>query len=57
MPSSLNNDLLLGVLHSPYSFTILDVRKGTRLWKKTFSETINSVAFDPFHLNKIACKC
>uniref|UniRef100_A0A2S2NNV8 WD repeat-containing protein 11 n=1 Tax=Schizaphis graminum TaxID=13262 RepID=A0A2S2NNV8_SCHGA len=57
VPSSLNNDLLLGVLHAPYTFSVLDVRKGTRLWKKTFCDTINSFAFDPFHLNRIAFLC
>lgn len=56
VPSSLNSDLLLGVLHSPYTFSILNVHKGTRLWKKTFCDTIISFAFDPFYLNKIACK-
>ncbi|VVC35482.1 Hypothetical protein CINCED_3A000598 [Cinara cedri] len=57
VPSSFNSDLLLGVLHSPYTFSILDIHKGTRLWKKTFCDTINSFAFDPFYLNKIAFLC
>ncbi|XP_050421580.1 WD repeat-containing protein 11-like [Adelges cooleyi] len=58
IPSPSNSDLLLlAVLYSPFTFSILDVRKGTRLWKKTFTDTINNFAFDPFHLHKIAFLC
>ncbi|XP_050546910.1 WD repeat-containing protein 11-like isoform X2 [Daktulosphaira vitifoliae] len=57
LPSSPHNDLLLAILHSPFTFSVFDVRKGTRLWKKTFVETINDFAFDPFHQHKIAFLC
>ncbi|XP_077868471.1 WD repeat-containing protein 11 [Saccoglossus kowalevskii] len=39
---------LLAALHPPYSIILWNADTGTKLWKKSFTETILSFAFDPF---------
>ena len=48
---------LLVVLHPPYSFVLWNVTTGTKLWKKSYTVTLNSVSFNPFDSSKLACKC
>ncbi|KAK2170890.1 hypothetical protein NP493_1127g02083 [Ridgeia piscesae] len=45
---------LLVVLHPPYSFVLWNVTTGTKLWKKSYTETLNSVSFNPFDSSKLA---
>ncbi|KAK9508466.1 hypothetical protein O3M35_006019 [Rhynocoris fuscipes] len=53
----LENELMLAALHSPYFLVIWDVRKQTKLWKKSFTDTLLSFNFDPFNGSKIAFLC
>ncbi|XP_072042557.1 WD repeat-containing protein 11-like isoform X2 [Amphiura filiformis] len=42
-----SHDLLVA-LHPPYSLVLWNADTGTKLWKKTFTDNIQSMAFDPF---------
>ena len=48
---------LLTVLHPPYSLVIWNADTGTKLWKKTYTESLQSFAFDPYDPTKLACTC
>ncbi|XP_047483248.1 WD repeat-containing protein 11-like [Penaeus chinensis] len=48
---------LLAALHPPYSLIIWDTRHNTKLWKKSYTETLSTFHFDPFHNNKMAFLC
>jgi mannosyltransferase OCH1-like enzyme len=47
---------LLAALHPPYHFILWNAATGTKLWKKSYTESLQSFAFDPFEATKIACK-
>jgi len=47
---------MLAALHPPYSLVIWDTRNKTKLWKKTYTETLVSFKFDPFAPSKLACE-
>ena len=47
---------LLVALHPPYSLILWDPRSRTRLWKKTYTETVLSFSLDPFDNTKLACE-
>ncbi|XP_073998789.1 WD repeat-containing protein 11-like isoform X2 [Rhodnius prolixus] len=53
----LENELMLAALHSPYFLVIWDIRKQTKLWKKSFTDTLLSFNFDPFNGSRIAFLC
>lgn len=57
VPSPDKSTLYLASLHSLYSFVIWNVNDGTKLWKKTFTDTLNSFCFDPFDFTKLAFLC
>ncbi|XP_071485424.1 WD repeat-containing protein 11-like [Diadema antillarum] len=42
-----SHDLLVA-LHPPYSVVLWNADTGTKLWKKTFTDTLHCLAFDPF---------
>ncbi|GAB6023246.1 WD repeat-containing protein 11 [Chamberlinius hualienensis] len=48
---------LLAALHPPYSFIIWNTRTGTKLWKKTYTESLLSFTFDPFCSSNVAFLC
>ncbi|BET01493.1 WD repeat domain 11 [Nesidiocoris tenuis] len=50
-------DYILAALHSPYFLIIWDVKRQTKLWKKSFTDTLLSFDFDPFDNSKIAFLC
>lgn len=50
------NNHVLAALHPPYSLVLWDTRTGSKLWKKTYTETLLAFSFDPFHPSKMACK-
>lgn len=47
---------LLLTLHPPYALILWDTQLGTKLWKKTYTETLVSFDLNPFEANKIACE-
>lgn len=51
------NNHVLAALHPPYSLVLWDTRSGSKLWKKTYTETLLSFSFDPFHPSKMAFHC
>ena len=46
---------LLAALHPPYSLILWNAATGTKLWKKTYTETLQSFSFDPFEISRLAC--
>ncbi|XP_063221643.1 WD repeat-containing protein 11-like [Bacillus rossius redtenbacheri] len=48
---------LLAALHPPYSLIIWDTLTRTKLWKKTYTETLVSFSFDPFSASRMAFLC
>ncbi|XP_067012842.2 WD repeat-containing protein 11 [Anabrus simplex] len=52
-----NSDHMLAALHPPYSLVIWDTHNKTKLWKKTYTETLVSFSFDPFDPCKMAFMC
>ncbi|KAG8183940.1 hypothetical protein JTE90_006865 [Oedothorax gibbosus] len=44
---------LLLALHPPYSIVLWNTETGSKVWKKSYTETILSFAFDPFAGNNI----
>ncbi|KAL5022239.1 hypothetical protein ScPMuIL_001394 [Solemya velum] len=48
-----SHDLLV-VLHQPYSLILWNADTGTKLWKKTYTETLLTFAFDPFDISNVA---
>lgn len=50
-----SHDLLIA-LHPPYSIILWNADTGTKLWKKSYTENINSFALDPFCFRNIACR-
>ncbi|GLH00339.1 Uncharacterized protein GBIM_06748 [Gryllus bimaculatus] len=52
-----SNDHILAALHPPYSLVIWDTYNKTKLWKKTYTETLVSFRFDPFDASKMAFLC
>ncbi|XP_076467443.1 WD repeat-containing protein 11-like [Babylonia areolata] len=48
-----SRDLLLA-LHPPYSLILWNADTGTRLWKKSYTETLLSFTFDPFNGKNLA---
>ena len=51
----MENELMLAALHSPYFLIIWDIKKQSKLWKKSFTDTLLSFNFDPFDGSKISC--
>lgn len=51
-----NGNTMLAALHPPYSFIIWNVKTKSKLWKKTYTETLVSFSFDPFNSSRLACK-
>ena len=47
---------LLVVLHAPSSMILWNADTGTKLWKKTFQETLLCFAFDPFMPSNVTCE-
>lgn len=47
---------LLAVLHAPSSLILWNADTGTKLWKKTFQESLLCFAFDPFIPSNVTCK-
>ncbi|XP_014675037.1 PREDICTED: WD repeat-containing protein 11-like [Priapulus caudatus] len=45
---------LLAVLHPPYSLVLWNADTGTKIWKKTYTEPLLSVSFDPFDAANVA---
>jgi len=45
---------LLAVLHPPHSLVLWNADTGTKLWKKTYTETLQSFCFDPFDPSRMA---
>ena len=52
-----NSGHLLAAMHPPFSFVLWDTSNGTAVWKKTYTETLQSFDFDPFDPAKIAFRC
>ena len=50
-----SHDLLVA-LHPPYSLILWNADTGTKLWKKSYTETLTSFSLDPFSYRNIACK-
>uniref|UniRef100_A0A146LNG3 WD repeat-containing protein 11 n=1 Tax=Lygus hesperus TaxID=30085 RepID=A0A146LNG3_LYGHE len=50
-------DYILAALHSPYFLIIWDIKRQTKLWKKSFTDTLLSFDVDPFDNSKIAFLC
>ena len=50
-----SHDLLVA-LHPPYSMILWNTDTGTKLWKKSYTETLLSFSFDPFYHRNVACK-
>jgi len=51
---------LLAALHPPSTLVLWNTENGSRLWKKTYSDTLLSFAFDPFdpsHLSFLGQDC
>lgn len=48
---------LLVVLHAPSSMILWNADTGTKLWKKTFQETLLCFAFDPFTPCNVTLMC
>lgn len=48
-----SHDLLVA-LHPPYSMILWNADTGTKLWKKSYTETLLSFSFDPFHHRNVA---
>ncbi|KAK6635197.1 hypothetical protein RUM44_000448 [Polyplax serrata] len=48
---------ILAALHPPCCLVLWDTRKGTKLWKKTYTESLIAFNFDPFHPTKMAFHC
>ncbi|KAF8786440.1 WD repeat-containing protein 11 [Argiope bruennichi] len=46
------HQLLVG-LHPPYSIVVWNTETGNKVWKKSYTETLLSFAFDPFSENNI----
>ena len=47
---------LLAVLHPPYSLVLWNAVTGTKLWKKSYTEVLQTFTFDPFDTSKLACR-
>jgi len=56
VPGFDSGEHMLAALHPPYSLVIWDTKKKTKLWKKSYTETLVSFNFDPFTPSKLACK-
>lgn len=50
------SDLLL-TLHPPYAVVLWDTTSGTKLWKKTYTESLVAFDLNPFEANKMAFQC
>ena len=50
-----SHDLIVA-LHPPYSVILWNADTGTKLWKKSYTEAITSIALDPFCFRNMACK-
>jgi len=50
-----NGVYLLAALHQPYSLIIWDTAAKTKVWKKTYTETLLSFSIDPFNNSRLAC--
>ncbi|KAJ8316897.1 hypothetical protein KUTeg_004801 [Tegillarca granosa] len=48
-----SHDLLI-VLHPPYSLILWNADTGTKLWKKSYTESLISFSFDPFNPRHVA---
>ncbi|KAB7494848.1 hypothetical protein Anas_09270 [Armadillidium nasatum] len=51
------SEYLLLALHPPYSVVLWDTRHSTKVWKKSYTETLLTFSLDPFHSNKMAFLC
>ena len=45
---------LLAALHPPSTLVLWNTENGSRLWKKTYSDTLLSFAFDPFDPSRLS---
>ncbi|CAH1783668.1 unnamed protein product [Owenia fusiformis] len=45
---------LLAALHPPSTLVLWNADTGTKLWKKSYTETLQAFAFDPFEFSKLA---
>jgi WD40 repeat protein len=45
---------LLAALHPPFAFVLWDTATGEKVWRKTYTETLQGFDFDPFDANRIA---
>ncbi len=52
-----NTGHLLAALHPPFSFVLWDTASGEKVWKKTYTETLQGFDFDPFDASRIAFRC
>lgn len=48
-------DFLLA-LHPPYNLVLWNADSGEKIWKKSYTDSLVSMALDPFNLNRIACE-
>ena len=48
---------LLAALHPPYSLILWNAATGTKLWKKSYTEVLLGLSFDPFDPTRLACMC
>jgi WD40 repeat protein len=46
----------VAALHPPYSLVIWDALSGNKVWKKSYTESLIAMDFDPFSANRMACK-
>ncbi|CAG0889720.1 unnamed protein product [Cyprideis torosa] len=54
VPTLDHGEFFLASIHPPYSFVIWDTIKGQKLWKKSYTESLLSFSFDPFHPTDLA---
>ena len=47
---------LLAALHPPYSLILWNADSGTKIWKKSYTEVLQSFAFDPFVSSNLTCE-
>ena len=45
---------LLAALHPPFSFILWNTSTGEKVWKKTYTETLQGFDFDPFDASRVA---
>ena len=48
---------LLAALHAPFAFALWDTASGAKVWRKTYTETVQGFDFDPFNAANVAFRC